>query len=193
MARTEVPKMKDEVAAAREMVARAEAAHAREVERLAEARREIDRVAAELQSADPDDPRFMKLTGERSTARARADTLAERESRARAALNQAKERVAEVERDQKRACVADLDAKIRAADAAITTAVLGFYEDLLAKIREVRKLAADANAIESDLGTTRGPYADGARGSRWVAGPLNKSVLRWAIGALPDSVPGEEA
>jgi chromosome segregation ATPase len=184
MARTEVPKMKDEVAAAREMVARAEAAHARKAERLAEARREVERLTDELGGMDTDAPTFGQLVGERDAARGKVEALEEREQCAAGEVEQAKASLVDTEREQARARVEQIDAEIRRRDAALGREVLAFYEHMLGEVRELRKLTADANAL--------GPHSDPARGSRWAAGPLHKGVFRWAVGALPDHVAGEE-
>jgi DNA repair exonuclease SbcCD ATPase subunit len=177
-------RQQDTVHAAREDLARTEAAHAREAQRLEEARREIERLGDELRAVDPDEPRFARLAGEREAARAKAGALGEREEAARATFEQARDAVAAREREQAKAKIGQLDADLRALDAAITEEVRAAYRRLLDRIGAARKIAAEANALETTLGLRR--TDDGTRGSRWAAASPTKSAWRWAQGVLPE-------
>jgi hypothetical protein len=112
----------------------------------------------------------------------RAEALKVRVERASAALERARDALAQAERAAQRERVAQLDAQLRELDARITGEVRDFYERLLGRIREARKLAAEANTI--------GPVAEPARGSRWAAASPTRRAWIWAQGALPQDVGG---
>ncbi len=184
----------DGIEAARAEMAAAEAESERENARLAKTNTEIDALTDQVKLTDPDDAKaFERLVATRDAARGRAEALIVRVERASAALKRAREHVAEVERQEIQARLAELDAKLRERDTALSHEVLEFYHALLGRIRELRTLASNANALGAELGAPRGLYGDEGRGTRWAQAPLNKLAWKWAIGVLPDHVAGEEA
>ncbi len=153
----------DEVSAAQDALA-AEAA------RVAEARRDVEKIAAELGAANPDEDIFATLVAKRDTARARLELLSVREEQARAQLEAARTASAAAEQRARAAQLVELEGQIAQADAAITSEVLAFNAHLGERLAALRLLMEQVGQLDPK-------WSAKPRGTRWAAATPADAML----------------
>jgi hypothetical protein len=139
----------------------AEKAHTKDVGRLAEARKALEDVLAEICASDPDAAAFDKIVRRRVEAESRALAFEGREAAARKALEDARAELAELERARDGARLAEIRGEIRAAEEGATARAKEVAAEFCAVGAAQQERINEANALVHRLeGPNRNHHSD---------------------------------